>query len=239
MISSIRHYTSRILNKAVNAGRPAASGPGSRISRARDASTDPQTVEYVVFDTELTGLKPRKDSMVSIGAVKMRGGRILLGDTFYRLIDPRTALTAKSVVIHEITPSEAAESPGITTLLPEFLDFCGNAIVVGHVVSIDLQFINNEMDRLYGSALKNRAIDTYGLYRWIRDKEEKSCAYHGGLPESTDLFSLARKYEISVQHAHNALSDAFVTAQLFQRFLSALPQYGVTTLQDLLRIGKP
>jgi DNA polymerase-3 subunit epsilon len=193
---------------------------------------------YVVFDTELTGLQPKKDSIVSIGAVKMLGGKILLGDIFYRIVEPRTKLTGKSVVIHGITPSEVTECPGIATLLPEFLDFCGNSVMVGHFVTIDITFINMEMKRLYGLPLQNPSIDTLKLYTWIRQKEEQVCAYHGGLSDDTNLFSLAQKYAIPISKSHNALDDAFVTGQLFQRFISILPKFGIKTVGDLLNIGR-
>ena len=203
-----------------------------------DLSTPIESAKYVVIDTELTGLQPKKDSIVSIGAVKMVGGKILLGDTFYRIVEPRTKLTGKSVVIHGITPSEVTECPGIATLLPEFLDFCGNSVIVGHFVALDINFINMEMKRLYGFHLQNPSIDTLKLYTWIRQKEEEVCSYHGGLSEDTNLFSLAEKYNIAVSKSHNALDDAFVTAQLFQRFISIMPMIGIKTVGDLLRIGR-
>jgi DNA polymerase-3 subunit epsilon len=194
---------------------------------------------FVVFDTELTGLNPKRDSIVSIGAVRMQGKRILLGETFYRLVEPRTPLTAQSVVIHEITPAETKGSPGLDALLPEFLDFCKDAIVVGHAVSIDLAFLNREMKQLYGNVLRNTALDTSRLYQWIRRREEDACAFHGGLSEPCDLFSLARKYQIPVEHAHHALCDAFVTAQLLQRFLCELPRWGITKRGQLPAIASP
>ena len=195
--------------------------------------------DYIIFDTELTGLNPKKDSIVSLGAVKMTGGRIDLSNTYYRVVEPLAALTGKSVVIHGITPSEASLCPKIDVLLPEFLDFCGSGIIVGHFVSIDLDFINKEMTRLFGFPLQNPAIDTHIIYKWIRRHEEKTCAFHAGLAEDLDLFSLATKYSIPVSEAHNALNDAFITAQVFQRFMSYLLQTGVKITEDLLRIGNP
>jgi DNA polymerase-3 subunit epsilon len=197
-----------------------------------------EEIPFVVLDTELTGLKARKDSIVSIGAVKMRGTTILLGETFYRVARPRTALTATSVIVHEITPTETSEAPGIDTLLPEFLEFCGEAVIVGHVVSIDIQFLNREMKELYAKALQNPSVDTCRLHRWIREKEENCDAFHGGISECVDLFSLATQYGIPVQQAHHALGDAYITAQLFQRLLKELPGWGITTVDGLLRIGK-
>jgi DNA polymerase-3 subunit epsilon len=235
MISSLKHLADSLLVKGAVFPYDGMSLP----SRKPDGATPLKEVDFVVFDTELTGLNLNADSIVSIGAVRMRGDRILIGETFYRLVAPRTALTAKSIVIHEITPSETAGSPGIETSLPEFLDFCGEAVIAGHVVSIDVGFVNREMKRLYGKVLHNRAVDTSKLYQWMRKKEEDVCAFHGGLPETNDLYTLAKKYHIPVQQAHNSLSDAFVTAQLLQRLLGELPKWGITTLGALLKCGGP
>jgi DNA polymerase-3 subunit epsilon len=235
MISSLKHLADSLLVKGAVSPYDGMSLP----SRKPDGATPLKEVDFVVFDTELTGLNLNADSIVSIGAVRMRGDRILIGETFYRLVAPRTALTAKSIVIHEITPSETAGSPGIETSLPEFLDFCGEAVIAGHVVSIDVGFVNREMKRLYGKVLHNRAVDTSKLYQWMRKNEEDVCAFHGGLPETNDLYTLAKKYHIPVQQAHNSLSDAFVTAQLLQRLLGELPKWGITTLGALLKCGGP
>ena len=134
------------------------------------AKTPITDVRYVVVDTELTGLDEKKDCIVSIGAVRMIGGRIGLGDMFYRLVSPRTKLTADSVVIHEITPSEVAAQPAIETVLAEFLDYAAGDVLVGHFISIDLSFFNREMKRLYGHEISNAVIDTFTLDEWLRKR---------------------------------------------------------------------
>ena len=73
-----------------------------------DPNAPVQEARYVVFDTELTGLNIKKDSIVSIGALKMRGGKIDLNETYYRVVDPKAMFTGQSVLIHGITPSEAS-----------------------------------------------------------------------------------------------------------------------------------
>jgi DNA polymerase-3 subunit epsilon len=193
---------------------------------------------YVVFDTELTGLNRKTDSIVSIGALKMHGGRIDIGNVFYRMVRPRSELTGRSVVIHGITPTEARQSPDIDTLFPEFLDFCGDAVLVGHFVAIDLGFVSKEMERMYGIPVQNPSVDTGRIYQWLARRGTGSCAFQGETNEDVTLRALAVRYGISVNGAHNALSDAFVTAQIFQRFLSELPAHGVKTLRDLIRMGR-
>ncbi len=195
-------------------------------------------VPYVVVDTELTGLDEKKDSIVSIGAVRMTGGRIELGNTFYRLVSPRTALSAESVVIHEITPSDVKAEPGIEFVLDDFFAFCGDAVLVGHFVSIDLNFLNREILRTGRAAISNPVIDTFSIYEWLR-KRNLSHACFETAPDAYRLFDIAKCFGIPVNGAHNAIKDAFTTAQLFQRFLPFLAEAGVSDIKDLLRRGTP
>lgn len=194
---------------------------------------------YVVIDTELTGLDFKRDSIISIGAVKMNGNRILLGDYFYRIIEPRTPLKKDSVIIHTITPSEAASCPSIEKLLPEFINFCKDSILVGHFIFIDLNFLNKELKEASLPGIRNPVLDTAKIYNCIKSHDLDSFRRLETGSEERDLYSIAKKYDIEIKGAHNALTDAFITAQLFQRFLSLLPERGVKTLRDLLKIGKP
>lgn len=193
---------------------------------------------YVVLDTELTGLDVKRDSIVSLGAVKMTGGRIELGKSFVRIVSPGTALSSESVLVHGITPSEVADKPSIGGALEEFREFCEGCVLVGHFVSLDLAFLNRESKRLFRRGFDHPAVDTWRIHTWIRYHTD-TAARHFGENGDKDLFSLAKKYHIPVAKAHDALNDAFVTAQLFQRFLRFLPSLGVRTAKELLRIGKP
>ena len=194
---------------------------------------------YVVMDTELTGLNFRKDSIVSVGALRMIGTRIELNRPFYEVVMPSTELTSKSILVHEITHSETEQKPGIEMIMEGFLRFCEGAIIVGHFISLDLRFLAKEIKRIGFGSLKNPAVDTCVLHEWMnQNRGDLSSRYFNGM-ESKDLFSLAKKFEVPVHGAHNALMDAYVTAQLFQRFIFMLITLGVRTLRDLLRIGKP
>lgn len=200
---------------------------------------DINDAQYIVFDTELTGLDFKRDSIVSIGAFKMKGGRIDLGNSYYRMVSPRTTMKNESVCIHGITPGEANNCPDIDVLLPEFLDFCGNRILVGYFVSIDTGFINNEMKRLYGSVLQNAALDIMTLHRKVGKSCVNQCAYSDKNHEDTSLLGLAANYGIPAGNAHNALEDAFMTAQVFQHMLALARQRGIQTVRELLKVGIP
>jgi DNA polymerase-3 subunit epsilon len=195
-------------------------------------------VHYVVVDTELTGLDEKKDSIVSIGAVRMVGGKIDLGNVFYRLVSPQTKLTAHSVVIHGITPSDLVAQPGIDSVFAEFCEFAGNDVLVGHFISIDLAFLNREMKRLYGRKLGNAAIDTFTIDEWLR-KRLKSHACFAKVLSGYRLYDIATSIGVPANGSHNAISDAFTTAQLLQRFIPLLIEAGVHDIGELLKRGKP
>jgi len=197
-----------------------------------------KAARFVVMDTELTGLDERKDAIVSIGAVRMTGGAVHLGGTFYRLVKPSTALTRESVVVHEITPSEVREQPGIETALREFTAYCGNDILVGHFVSIDLGFLNRDAKRILGAPLPNPAIDTFSVYEWLRKRQQAPWC-ESSTVRGYKLMDIARCFGITVDGAHHAFRDALATAELLQRFLPLLAAAGARDLGDLLAIGRP
>jgi DNA polymerase-3 subunit epsilon len=205
---------------------------------AIDESTPISNARFVVVDTELTGLDEKKDSIVSIGAVRMAGGSINLGDQFYRLVSPKSALKADSVCIHEITPSDVAEQPGIEAALDEFLEYVGDDVLVGHFISIDLSFLNREMKRLHGCELPNAALDTFSMYEWLRKRQRARDCFATPFA-GYRLYDIIKCFDIPVHGAHNAIMDAFATAQLFQRFIPYLADAGALDIGELLKVGRP
>jgi len=205
---------------------------------AIDESTPISDVRYVVVDTELTGLDEKKDSIVSIGAVRMVGGTIRLGEQFYRLVSPKTELKADSVCIHEIMPSDVAEQPRIETALAEFLDFAGNDVLVGHFISIDLLFLDREMKRIHGHSLANPVLDTFSIYEWLRKRGRSRDCFSSPSGEYR-LYDIIQCFGIPVSGAHNAIMDAFATAQLLQRLIPLLAGAGALDIGGLLKIGTP
>lgn len=212
------------------------------VARHREVAKKPPrnlTVDeahYVVFDTELTGLDFSRDSILSIGAVKMTGGRLFPNRAFYRLTRPDTALKNEAVVVHEITHDDLETAEDLSLVLSDFLEFIGEAILVGHFVHIDTHFVSRELQLIFGISLRNPSVDTAGLHDWLRDNDRDFHRHYGGVSPKTDLFSLAKNYGIENTTAHHALADAFVTAQLFQRFLPFLKKSGIRTARELIAV---
>ena len=152
---------------------------------------------------------------------------------------PASALTATSIVLHGITPEDVRGRPGIGAVLEEFTAFCSTDILLGHFIEIDLGFLRAAFARAGLPAIANPVLDTWPLYDWLSSRTPDD----GGpcLPRLKDprLPALARALGVPCRGSHNALGDAFVTAQVFQRLLRRLERWGITTTGDLLRIGDP
>lgn len=209
---------------------------GAAASFARLA---PIAARYAVIDSELTGLDPRRDAIVSLGGLRVREGRIVLADRFYEEVLPARALTAASIVVHGITPEDVRGRPGIESVANTFSAFCGADVLVGHFVQIDLDFLRAAFVRAKLPPLANPVVDTRPLYDWLSSRATDDGS--AGLPRLKDprLPALATALGVPSRGAHNALNDALVTAMVFQRLLRRLERWGVTTVGDLLRIGDP
>jgi DNA polymerase-3 subunit epsilon len=220
--------------------RKGKTGPAGGRTRKQpgEIALSPHQVTYVILDTELTGLDRRRDSILSIGALKMSGGRIEMGRTFYQVVNPGSEMKKETVVIHEITPSEVSEKPGIEKVISGFLHFCADHVLVGHYIGMDLHFINREMKRCLGQTLENLSLDTMRLADWLRWKSSGR-AWNGFNPKNYQLHEIAKELGIHVQGAHNSLMDAYMTAQVLQRLFPRLLAGGIDTLGKLLEIGNP
>jgi len=205
-----------------------ASGANLRIEELR----------FTVLDTELTGLDERRDDIISIGALHMQGNRIELGNTFQELVKPGAILDGRTVVIHGITPSELEARPPIEAVLASFTEYVAGTVLVGHCLSLDLGFLNRDARRSRRPPFRNAAVDTLSLYGWLRRRSCEHPAFALDLP-APSLFDLAAAFGIPVEASHSAIGDAYVTAQLFQRFLPLLQQGGIERLADLRRVGNP
>jgi DNA polymerase III epsilon subunit-like protein len=105
-------------------------------------------------------------------------------------------------------------------------------------VHFDLRFVNASLKKHFHSKLKNPAIDTHDLHEWLHQNSLEFKRHYRGGSMNKDLFSIAERYGISVDVSHDALNDAFIAAQLFQRFLYFLESSGIVVLRDLIDIGR-
>ncbi len=191
--------------------------------------------EFVVVDTELTGLNERDDSIISIGAIVMKERSILIGDIFYRVLNPQSKLKGETVLIHKLTSTELEKCPDTKPIMKEFLDFIKNRPIVGHFIDIDLTFLKKEIKRYLNINFNPKAIDTYIVFNWLLDRGIIPKKFKGAklLPEIAEVF------DIKVDILHDSLYDAFITAQIFQREIALIQRIQSSWFDFLKKIGKP
>ncbi|NCC26460.1 MAG: 3'-5' exonuclease [Deltaproteobacteria bacterium] len=193
--------------------------------------------EFTVVDTELTGLNPHVDEIVSIGAVRIRGLRIEMGDCFYSLVHPRV-MTKTSILIHHITPDEVLNSPRLFKVLPEFIDYAGRSLLVGHHIGLDVSFLGLACRKIYNAPLPNHCLDTMRLAQVYEADLWENYYDQYDLNVSYNLADLTHRYDLPVFDHHNALEDALQTAYLFLFLVKKLKKGGIVTLRDLFLAGR-
>ena len=224
--------------------RPASRGLHPRLAahRAIQAERDPQAfledIEFVSVDTELTGFDPRRDAVVSIAAVRLRGLSIMAGETYATLLRPGRDVPRTSSLIHRLTAAELEKAPEMDEALAGLLDFIGPAVVIGHHVDLDMAFLNAAARRAFGGELAAPCIDTLRL---AMAYEEKRLTLEGGgdLEQAGyTLPTLCRRYGLPAFAAHDARHDALAAAYLFLYLAKKLGRSRPMPLSGLWRAGR-
>ena len=191
-----------------------------------DLSTPLFDVTFCVLDLETTGGSPRDCAITEIGAVKYQGGDLL--GTFQTLVDPGLPIPPMITVLTGITEAMVVEAPDIASALPTFLEFIGNAVIVGHNIRFDMSFLNAAA-ALHGyPPLSNDTVDTAGLGRRLVREEVRNMR----------LQTLAAHFRSPVTPIHRALDDARATAHVLHGLLERAGSLGVTNLDDLLQLPR-
>lgn len=197
-----------------------------------------QDYDLVVFDTELSGFDIKKDEIVAIGAVKIHNLQIQCASTFYALIKPERDSHTPSTLVHRLTPGQLSEAKPLAEVLPEFLDFCGDAIQIGHYTRLDLDFINRATGKLLGGTMKTPYLDTMRLAMAYNESKHGHYYDHSNIHGAYTLNALSREFNLPIFTEHNALQDSLQTAYLFLFLVKKMRQYGFRTINDYLKAGR-
>ncbi|MCI5142613.1 MAG: 3'-5' exonuclease [Candidatus Electrothrix sp. ATG1] len=193
---------------------------------------------FVICDTELTGLNKRKDEIIAIGAVRIVNLQIELDQTFHRYIRPANINPNEATLVHRITPEELKKADSAEEVLPQFIEFCDNSLIVGHFVGLDMHFLNKTARQLLGGTLSNPGIDTLRLARRYKDSGTTDHYGHHDQASSYTLDALTKEFNLPVFKPHDALEDALQTAYLFLYLLKKFKDGGIYSLKDLYRAGR-
>jgi len=173
--------------------------------------------EYVCLDCETSGLNPRKDEILSIGAVHIKDNKILMRKTFNIFVKPSKNIAAESIKIHRIRPIdlENAVDPQIAVL--ELLEFIGNRPIVGYYIKFDIAMISKYTKKYLGIKIPNETIEVSSMYYKTRKKTSEY--------EFIDLKfdTIMKNLNIPTLGKHDALNDAIMTSMMFLKLRNMTP----------------
>lgn len=183
-------------------------------------------VTFVAFDFETTGLYPAQDKIVEFGAVKFKGGAVV--DTFQQLANPGIPITEDAARISGIDSDMVVSAPPVAEVLPRFVEFLGEAVLVAHNAPFDLAFLRAALTSEgkgvgVGGGVANTIIDTQILAQKAFPRQK-----------SYSLQNLVGFLAIPPNQAHRALDDAVMCMKLFVACVEALSFMGELTMGEVL-----
>ena len=179
---------------------------------------------YVVFDLETTGFSPIKDKIIEIGAVKVEHGEIT--DKFSTFVNPKVPIPFQITQLTSITDQMVIGAPDIETVLPQFMEFIGDAALVAHNASFDVSFIEQNC-RYQDIQPDFTSVDTVAMARILLPTLSKY-----------KLNVVANALHISLENHHRAVDDAGATAEIFVKFIEMLKDRGIYDLAKLNQFGE-
>ena len=183
---------------------------------------------FVVVDLETTGGSPRDCAITEIGAVKTRGGEVI--GEFQTLVDPGMAIPPMIVALTGITDARVTAAPRIGAVLPAFLEFLGDAVLVAHNARFDVGFLKAACQAEGYAWPRVEVVDTVLIARRAVTKEEAP---------NRKLGTLARVFGTRVTPNHRALEDARATSEILHGMLERLAAFGITHREDLDALRNP
>ncbi len=190
------------------------------VQNAKDQTLDST---YVVFDIETTGFSAEADRIIEIGAVKVENGQIV--DKYSTFINPEIPIPYRIEQLTHISDNMVVNERTIDTVLPEFLDFAGDAVLVAHNAEFDTSFIKNKAGKM-GRRVENTIVDTVTLARALLPNLNKYT-----------LDSVAKALNVSLENHHRAVDDAGCTAEIFVKFINILKDMKLDKLADINSIN--
>ena len=180
--------------------------------------------KYVVFDIETTGFSPVTNRIIEIGAVKVEHGEIT--ERFSTFVNPQVPIPFHIEKLTSINDSMVMDADTIEVVLPQFLEFVGDAILVAHNANFDVSFIKENAKR-QGIPVDFTYVDTVGIARALLTGQSKYT-----------LDAVAKTLGISLENHHRAVDDAECTAEIFVKFIDMLKKDGIMDLASLNELGK-
>ncbi len=178
---------------------------------------EPPVDEYVCLDCETTGLNPRKDEILSIGAVIIKENKVLMRKTLNIFVKPSQNVTEESIKIHHIRPIDLENAIEPKKAIFELLEFIGNRPIVGYYIKFDVAMISKYTKQYIGVPLPNRQVEVSSMYFKTRKRNSEY--------EFVDLKfdTIMKELDIPELGKHDALNDAIMTSMIFLKLRDLSP----------------
>jgi DNA polymerase-3 subunit epsilon len=172
--------------------------------------------EYICLDCETSGLNPKKDEILSIGAVHIKENKILMRKTFNIFLKPSKNINPESIKIHHIRPIDLENGLDAKEGIYQLLNFIGSKTIVGYYIKFDVAIISRYTKEYLGIKLPNKTIEVSSMYYKTRRKRSD---YH-----FVDLRfdTILKNLNIPLLGKHDALNDAIMTAMIFLKLNNPL-----------------
>ena len=179
-----------------------------------DSELPIKDVPMVTLDFETTGLDAKQDKLLSVGYCNVEQLKISLASSHHQIINCQQVLKSDNVGIHHITEQEQARGLQLADELERLLKAVAGKVLLVHYAKIERLFLQQACMELYGESPLFLFVDTLALHK--KRFDQQTIPYD---PSQLRLESLRERYKLHNYHAHNALSDAVATAELFQAFI--------------------
>jgi DNA polymerase-3 subunit epsilon len=177
--------------------------------------------EAVAFDCETTGLDVRRDDIISIAAVKIRGNRILTSERFEAVVRPEARMNVDAIKVHRLREVDVGAGEQIQAIIPRFLHFVEGRPLIGYYVDFDVRMVDKYLRGLIGIELPNPLIEVSKLYY-----ERKYSDAPPGTTVDLSFAAIMRDLDLPALDQHDAFNDALMTAMMYLR-LRDMKQRGV------------
>ena len=165
--------------------------------------------EFVSFDCETTSLNVKEAEILSIGAVKIRGNKVLTSDSFYVVVKPEGIMQASNVKVHGLRPKDVSGGIPVQDAVRQLLDYIGGRPLVGYYVEYDVALVNKFLKPMVGIKLPNRAIEVSGIY-YDQELKNNPDGY-----VDLRMASIIEKLKFPDLPRHDALNDSINVALMY------------------------
>lgn len=174
---------------------------------------------FVIFDIETTGFSMTNDNIIEIGAIKIKEGKVI--GKFSEFVNPERSIPLTITQLTGITDEMVQNCENIKSILPKFMEFIDNSVVVAHNANFDVGFIKKNCMEL-NLKFENPVMDTIPLCKFLFPELKKF-----------KLNVIAKHLDISLENHHRAVDDAGATCEILLRCFKMLKEKNILNLGDL------